>query len=175
LTVAPIYGAMIGLKPAQAGSLIVAFSLGGLCVQPLIGWLSDKFDRRIILGLMAGLSASLCAVIFVTGGPPLWLLLAILFVYGACTLAIYPVALALAFSKVDPALVVSVSGKFLLVYSIGSILAPSISTELMERFQPQAMFVFLGMLAATVACCSVIAILTVADPRAAQKARTSMP
>ncbi len=156
-SIAPIYGAMIGLRDAQVGSLVIAFSLGGLCVQPAIGWLSDRFDRRALLATAAGTSTLLCAALAAAGPLPLGMLLPTLFVYGAATLAIYPIALALAAARVSRALVVSMSGKFLMVYSCGSIVAPAISTTLMERLAPQAMFGFLGCLVGIVAVCSIAA------------------
>jgi MFS family permease len=156
VSVAPIYGAMIGLTPAEAGELIIAFSLGGLFAQPVVGILSDRFDRRALLTGTAGLSATLCFIIAISAKLPLVLLLLVLVLFGAFTLAIYPLALALAASRVPASLVVSMSSKFLLIYSLGSVVSPAISTLLMQRVAPQAMFGFLGCLIGTVAVCSVI-------------------
>ena len=156
VSVAPIYGAMIGLTPAEAGELIIAFSLGGLFAQPVVGILSDRFDRRALLTGTAGLSATLCVIIAISAKLPLVLLLLVLVLFGAFTLAIYPLALALAASRVPASLVVSMSSKFLLIYSLGSVVSPAISTLLMQRVAPQAMFGFLGCLIGTVAVCSVI-------------------
>ena len=156
VSVAPIYGAMIGLTPAEAGELIIAFSLGGLFAQPVVGILSDRFDRRALLTGTAGLSATLCFIIAISAKLPLVLLLLVLVLFGAFTLAIYPLALALAASRVPASLVVSMSSKFLLIYSLGSVVSPALSTRLMQRVAPQAMFGFLGCLIGTVAVCSVI-------------------
>jgi MFS family permease len=156
VSVAPIYGGMIGLTPAEAGELIIAFSLGGLFAQPVVGILSDRFDRRALLTGTASLSATLCFIIAISAKLPLVLLLLVLALFGAFTLAIYPLALALAASRVPASLVVSMSSKFLLIYSLGSVVSPAISTLLMQRVAPQAMFGFLGCLIGTVAVCSVI-------------------
>lgn len=156
VSIAPIFGAMLGLTNSQVGNLVITFSLGGLCVQPAIGWLSDRFDRRALLAVAASMAAALCTIL-ATLVMPYITLLAILFFYGAATLAIYPIALALAASRVEPSLLVALSGRFLLVYSCGSVIAPAISTSLMEHVAPEAMFDFLGCLAGTVALCSILA------------------
>jgi len=140
----PLYGTEIGLTTATTVGLTTAFSIGGLLAQTPAGWLSDNFDRRVLLIAGGGLAALFCGLIAALGNTYPWVLFALFFVYGAVTLTIYPVAIAFANAQLETRFMVSVSGRLLLLYSIGGVFSPLISTQVMARFQPEALFVFLG-------------------------------
>ncbi|MDQ0391256.1 MFS transporter [Labrys monachus] len=140
----PLYGAQIGLDTSTTVGLTTAFSIGGLLAQTPVGWLSDTVDRRMLLVVGGGLAALLCGLIALLGNNSAWVLFALFFFYGAVTLTIYPVAIAFANARLETRFMVSVSGRLLLLYSIGGVFSPVISTQVMARFQPEALFVFLG-------------------------------
>ncbi|MBB3770375.1 MFS family permease [Angulomicrobium tetraedrale] len=141
---APIYATHTGHPAGTAAALVIVFSLGGFIAQFPVGWLSDRIDRPLILA-GAGLIAALCCLATALFGhlsTPL--LFVLLFVYGATTLCIYPVAIAYAGATIERRFVVAVSGRLLFVYSIGAVIAPPLSNELMARTEPAALFLFLG-------------------------------
>ncbi|GLS22720.1 MFS transporter [Labrys miyagiensis] len=140
----PLYGEQIGLPTSTVIGLTTAFSIGGLLAQPPIGWLSDKFDRRLLLVLNGGFAALLCGLITLVGKGPAPLLFVLFFAYGATTLTIYPLAIAYGNARVESRFMVLVSGRLLLLYAIGGVVAPLLSTDLMMRLGPQILFIFLG-------------------------------
>lgn len=142
--VAPIYASYTGHPASVAAALLTVYSLGGFLVQVPIGWLSDRIDRRFILAGAALISASSCLATALFGHQSVMLLFALFFVYGAAGGAIYPVAIAHAGQKFDSRYIVAISGRLLLVYAVGALIAPAVSNELMVRVQPSALFLFLG-------------------------------
>ncbi|PBB98688.1 MFS transporter [Mesorhizobium sp. WSM3862] len=151
----PIYGAKIGLSAAATVGLVTTVSIAGMLAQTPIGWLSDRFDRRIMLLVQGLLSVSLCASIAWLGSGPLPLLFLLFFLYGATALTVYPVAIAFANSRMHSRHMVAASGTLLLLYSVGNILTPGLAAGLMERTAPQAMLFVLGtggILVAVAAC-----------------------
>jgi MFS family permease len=147
----PIYGAQAGIDAATTITLITAFSVGGLVAQAPVGWLSDRFDRRLILMVQGFLAALSCVCIGWLGNRAESLLLVLFFTYGAAAMTIYPVAIAFANSRLDSRDMVSASGAFLLLYSFANVITPGLAAELMERFAPAALFVLLASGAGLVA------------------------
>jgi len=148
---APIYAVKTGHTAGEAAALVTAFSVGGVLAQIPLGWFSDRFDRRLMLGVMAAAAASSCLAIVWFGQLSTALLLAVALVYGATTLSIYPLAVAFAGSRVKSQFMVALSGQLLFVYALGAIVAPGITNLLMGWISPSALFGFLGSAAFVVA------------------------
>ncbi len=151
----PLYGAGIGLSPATTVGLVTTVSIAGMLAQTPVGWLSDRFDRRLILLVQGLLSVALCAAIAGLGNRSEPLLFALFFLYGATALTVYPVAIAFANAQLDPRHMVAASGALLLLYSVGNILTPGLAAGLMARTAPAAMLAVLGtgaVLVAAAAC-----------------------
>jgi MFS family permease len=140
----PIYATRTGYEPGTAAALVTAFSVGGLVAQMPIGWLSDRIDRRLILAVGGGAAALCCLIVALSGPLPTTLLVLVFLLYGATTLSIYPVSIAYAGSRVESRFIVSISWRLLFIYSLGSLVAPAVSNELMARTTPSALFLFLG-------------------------------
>lgn len=147
----PIYAIRTGHGAGEAAALVTAFSVGGTLAQIPLGWLSDRFDRRLMLGAIAGAAAASCLAIVTFGQMSLPVLLFLAMIYGAATLCIYPLAIAFAGSQVPRPYIVAMSGQLLFVYSLGAIVSPSITNFLMTSIAPSALFAFLGSGAALVA------------------------
>ncbi|UDL92034.1 MFS transporter [Mesorhizobium sp. PAMC28654] len=151
----PLYGAMIGLSAAATVGLVTTISIAGMLAQTPVGWLSDRFDRRVMLLVQGVLSVTLCASIAWLGNSSKPLLFLLFFLYGATALTVYPVAIAFANSQLHSRHMVAASGTLLLLYSVGNILTPGLASGLMERTAPQAMLFVLGgggILVAIAAC-----------------------
>ena len=151
----PLYGAGIGLSAAATVGLVTTISIAGMLAQTPVGWLSDRFDRRVMLLVQGLLSVFLCAAIAWLGKGSEPLLFLLFFLYGATALTVYPVAIAFANSQLHSRHMVAASGALLLLYSIGNILTPGLAAGLMERTAPQAMLFVLGgggILVAIAAC-----------------------
>ncbi|TIV47280.1 MAG: MFS transporter, partial [Mesorhizobium sp.] len=140
----PIYGTQIGLSAATTVGLVTTVSIAGMLAQTPVGWLSDRFERRIILLVQGILSVTLCAAIAWLGNSSVPLLFVLFFVYGCTALTVYPVAMAFGASQLQSRHMVGASGTLLLLYSIGNVATPGISAGLMVHMGAPAMFLLLG-------------------------------
>lgn len=151
----PIYGTQIGLSAGTTVGLVTTVSIAGMLAQTPVGWLSDRFERRIILLVQGILSVTLCAAIAWVGNASVPLLFVLFFVYGCTALTVYPVAMAFGASQLHSRHMVGASGTLLLLYSIGNVATPGVSAGLMEHMGAPAMFLLLGggaMLVTLAAC-----------------------
>ncbi|MDX8439716.1 MFS transporter [Mesorhizobium australafricanum] len=151
----PIYGTQIGLSAGTTVGLVTTVSIAGMLAQTPVGWLSDRFERRIILLVQGILSVTLCAAIAWVGNSSVPLLFVLFFLYGATALTVYPVAMAFGASQLHTRHMVGASGTLLLLYSIGNVATPGISAGLMEHMGAPAMFLLLGggAVLVTIAAC----------------------
>ena len=140
----PIYGTQIGLSAGTTVGLVTTISIAGMLAQTPVGWLSDRFERRLILLAQGLLSVALCAAIAWVGNRSEPLLFLLFFLYGATALTIYPVAMAFGASQLHSRHMVGASGTLLLLYSIGNVATPGISAGLMAHMGAPAMFLLLG-------------------------------
>ncbi|RJT41485.1 MFS transporter [Mesorhizobium waimense] len=140
----PIYGTQIGLSAAATVWLVTTISIAGMVAQTPVGWLSDRFDRRLILLVQGLVSVTACAMIAWVGAVSVPLLFVLFFVYGAMALTIYPVAMAFGASQLHSRHMVAASGTLLLLYSIGNVATPGVAAGLMAHIGPPAMFLLLG-------------------------------
>ncbi|WP_245440775.1 MFS transporter [Mesorhizobium sanjuanii] len=151
----PLYGTQIGLSAAATVWLVTTISIAGMVAQTPVGWLSDRFDRRLILLAQGLVSVTTCAAIAWVGTLSVPLLFVLFFIYGATALTIYPVAMAFGASQLHTRHMVAASGTLLLLYSIGNVATPGVAAGLMAHLGPPAMFLLLGGGAAlvTLAAC----------------------
>jgi len=61
--VGPVYGEANGLSQAQIGLFLAAGLVGGAIAQPIVGWISDKFDRRAVLIAISAMALGACLII----------------------------------------------------------------------------------------------------------------
>lgn len=140
----PIYGTQIGLSASATVWLVTTVSIAGMLAQTPVGWLSDRFDRRVMLLVQGLLAVTACASIAWVGTLSVPLLFVLFFLYGATALTIYPVAMAFAASQLPVRHMVAASGTLLLLYSIGNVATPGVAAGLMVHLGPPAMFLLLG-------------------------------
>lgn len=63
-----VYGARIELSVAEIAAFATALYTGAVMIQPVIGWLSDRMDRRLLIIAVALSSAGLCVLAAAFGG-----------------------------------------------------------------------------------------------------------
>ncbi len=119
--------------------------VGAALAQYPVGWLADKFDRRWVLIALSGSAIMVCAVINVGLDAktfPALLVAAALF--GATSLTIYSVSAAHANDYCPPDFVVELNAALIFFFSLGAIVAPLTSAELMERFGAAGLYWFVA-------------------------------
>ena len=143
--VGPLYGDVNGLVPSQIGLFLAAAVLGGALAQPVMGYLSDKMDRRKLLIVVSVLALASCAF-FVTrpavqSFPEL---LTASFFFGACSFPLYSVSAAHANDYAEADFVVELNASLVLMYGLGAVVSPLLASELIDLYGPAAMFAYIG-------------------------------
>ena len=137
---APIWLANHGFTTDDIVAFMTAMMLGGLALQWPIGWLSDRFDRRRVLFVIAAGTLGLSALLALAGGAPIGVLIALSALFGGLSFAIYPLAVAHANDYVDRTQAVTVSSGLLLSWALGSVAGPPIASALMGFLGPVGLF-----------------------------------
>lgn len=143
--VGPIYGQEVGLEAGQIGYFLAAFVLGGALAQVPAGWAADRYDRRWVLIAMSvfAIAASLITVVY--GTQSQWSVFVCALLFGSATFPIFSVASAHANDFADKNSMVELSASLIFWYGIGAIASPLISSMLIERYGPPALFVFVSV------------------------------
>lgn len=145
-TLGPVYLRELGHDTQTIGAWMAAVVLGGLALQWPVGWLSDRWDRRLLTTLSCvGLAATCYAL---TRGPTgLIALLALGAAYGSLAALLYPLALAHGNDRVRPEESLELGTTLVLVAGVGSFLGPLLAGLAMARVGAQGLFGALGAVA----------------------------
>ena len=127
--------------------------LGGLAFQMPVGLASDRFDRRVVLGLLAaGLAAAAMALDIV---PRTYVaILPVAAILGGCMSTLYPVCVANALDNMSAERVVAISSRMILVSGIGSACGPVIASWIMGRLDINGVLYFMAAATALLAACA---------------------
>lgn len=143
----PLYLNRQGVSDAGIGFWMAVMVSAGILGQWPIGRLAERFGRlpvlrvqvfAVILGCMTMLGGAVM-------GPALFML-------GAACFTLYPVAMAWACEKVAHHQLVAMNQALLLSYTIGSLLGPTLTALLMQRYSDNLLFI-------VIACVSFIYLL----------------
>ena len=141
---APVFAGLVGLDTDGIALFMSLCILGGGLMQWPMGWLSDHFDRRVVL-TVACFAAGGMAIMVATGGiikPELLLYMAM--VFGGASFPIYAVTVSHANDYVDAEERVVVSGTLLLIYGAGAIVGPLLAGPIMDRLGAEGLFYYIG-------------------------------
>ena len=139
-TLAPVFGAQVGLSGATIASMMSLTIFAGALAQFPAGRLSDRIDRRYVLAGLAGVAGLAGAAIFLSGTGNMSVLFGLVAVYGAMSNTLYPIAVAHANDFARPEDFVKVSGGLLLLYGFGTVLGPTLGGLVMDLAGPHALF-----------------------------------
>lgn len=143
--VGPLYGIEVGLTADAIALFLAAYVLGGGLAQIPMGWLADKFDRRVVLiGLSVAGTLSCAVTILASDGGTGAVYLAAGF-FGMATMPIYSVSAAHAHDFAASAERVELSASLMFLYAIGATLSPVIASALIAGYGASAMFVFIAL------------------------------
>jgi MFS family permease len=133
----------MGTTRATIALFMLVAVLGGLAFQVPVGWLSDRFDRRLVLaGLSLGFAGIAVILVHVPRSLPAVLPAAILL--GGFMSTLYPVCVSHAHDCMPADRVVAVSGSLILLSGLGSVVGPLIGSILMAHFKIDGVFYFMA-------------------------------
>jgi len=138
-----VYGAAAGLSLGEISIFVSVFYIGALLVQYPLGWLSDRMDRRLLIGIVAFIGA-IGAIIGLLFGSVFVLLCLSAFLIGGMANPLYSLLLAHTndFLEVDD--MAAASGGLLFINGMGAIAGPLIIGWLMGVMGPPGYFVLIA-------------------------------
>ena len=139
-----VFGIEAGLSTAEIAAFIASIYLGGMLLQFPIGWISDKFDRRILI--LA--SAAICASISIAGVyffDRYVALLTIGFFVGGIVNPLYSLIIAYANDSMRQEDMASGAGCMVFINGVGAIGGPLLVGALLETLGAHGFFVYLAL------------------------------
>lgn len=143
---AAIYARRLGLSLADTATFMMVVILGGVALQWPLGRLSDRYDRRRVI--VGGFAATLAVSAGLALQPSGALLLALGFLFGGLSFALYPLSVAHANDRLLPSERVTASGQLVLLYSAGAAAGPVAGAAAMTVAGAGGLFLFIALAAA---------------------------
>ena len=141
--VGPLYGTEVGLAASAIGLFLAAFVLGGAAAQWPAGWAADRYDRRWVLIWFSVASLFACAITIALPNESTISIFGSAFLIGATTFPIYSVSAAHAHDWANDDQRVELSAALMFFYATGAIVAPLLTSALIEAYGPSALFIFI--------------------------------
>lgn len=140
--IGPLYASEMGLDTAEIATFIAANIVGGAMLQYPLGYLSDRYDRRILV-IIATLGAG-CAGMFLSrvGIGELNFIYFGSFLFGAFALPLYSLSVAHANDRAAADQYVLVAAGLLFVYALGASVGPFMASVVIDMFGAPAFFLY---------------------------------
>lgn len=140
---APVFTAAVTDDVTMAAWFMTAGVLGGAVGQWPLGWWSDQVDRRVVL-ISTSAAASVVGIVLWQLAPNIGPLgvLGLGFCWGALAFPVYSVSVAQANDRADPGTFVMISSGLLLMYGMGAVVGPFISSGMMMWLGGAGLFLF---------------------------------
>ena len=147
---ASVFASNIGLSVGQISTFVATFYVGALLMQYPIGWLSDRMDRRVLIGFVSAAVAAGALFGFIGGGSFEMLLLAA-FVIGGTSNPLYALIIAHTNDFLEHEDMAAASGGLVFVNGMGAIFGPIITGWVMGVIGPFGFFIYMMVLATILA------------------------
>ena len=139
-----VFGLSRGLPLVYVSIMMALPPLGVILSQYPIGLISDRFDRRTIITLLALLAAAVCAVILGVGYYlTRMMLISLMTAFGVLSLPIYSLVVAHANDHLRKEQVLGASARLVLLYGVGSLVGPIIVGDLMRRMGGEGFLIYM--------------------------------
>ncbi len=151
---APLYATDQGLSVEQIGVFMGVCIFAGLLVQWPLGWLSDRYDRAMLIRNAAILLLISALPLAILPSWPMEAMLPMGFVVCLVQFTLYPLAVAFSNDHVEGERRVSLTAMLLVTFGVGACIGPLVAGALMREFGPNMLYAF-------AAACACILILRV--------------
>jgi MFS family permease len=160
-----IYAVRLGSSETSATLLITSWALGNMMLVPLLGWLADKSDRRLVLVLCGLVGVVAAALLPFTGGAG-WGALTLVFVWGGFVAAIYALGLTHLGASFRGSQLAAANAAFSILYALGTLVGPGLGGIAIDIWNPHGFAVALGLISGLFV--SVVAYRAATFPRPSQ-------
>jgi MFS family permease len=134
LSFLPIYAMRLGWGESSATLLITTLMIGAIALQLPIGWLGDRFDRRmLVLGLAALSAAGALAWPFVLDRP--WIAHPLLFLWGGAFVGVYTLMTTIVGSRFAGSELIGIYALMSVAWGLGALVGPPATGVAMELLQ----------------------------------------
>ena len=140
--IGPLYAEQIGLSISNVATFMSAGILGGAVLQYPLGYISDRYDRRITLMIVSG--GAVIAGLFISAfaGTSAPLNYAGIFLFGAFALPLYSLSAAHANDHANSGQFVMIAAGLFFFFALGGIIGPLISSLIVDILGPSGLFGF---------------------------------
>ena len=152
----PVFCNHMGMSLHQLSWIMSGTVFCGLAAQWVVGSISDRFDRTLVLTVISLSIAGFSVLIFIRGETTYTTMLLQMGLFGAMMFAVYPVSVARAHDVFGGQDAVAVSAGLLFAYSIGASLSPITASAIMTLLgTPFGLFAFWCLVNGTLAVATV--------------------
>jgi len=144
-SIGAVYATEIGMTLPQISTFMALFIAGGVASQIPVGWLSDRYDRRLVIIGISFASAVCAAICWGVSSSPYFLNLMIFFL-GCLTLPIYGLSIAYIADHLNPNQLIAASSSAILTNGAGAALGPLIITFFMTVIGTFLFFPLIAMI-----------------------------
>ncbi|WP_225772713.1 MFS transporter [Pseudomonas sp. Marseille-Q5115] len=147
---APLYAAGQGLSTEAVGLFMGCCVFAGLVVQWPLGWLSDRYDRALLIRVIAMVLCVLALVMAVAPRllhVPMEALFFGGFVVSLLQFCLYPLAVAFSNDHVESERRVSLTAMLLVTYGVGASIGPLAAGVLMKLYGSDILYAFFSFFA----------------------------
>ena len=144
---APLYASQQGLSTEQVGLFMGSCIFAGLLVQWPLGWLSDRYDRALLIRSFAFSLALAALPLAIMPQVPLEVLFIAGFLCSLVQFCLYPLAVAFSNDHVEGDRRVSLTAMLLVTYGVGASIGPLVAGVLMKLFGSQMLYAFFSFFA----------------------------
>ncbi|SER01741.1 Predicted arabinose efflux permease, MFS family [Amphritea atlantica] len=125
-----------GITGIWLSLVLGSYQLGGLLTQYPVGWLADRYDKRLVAaGLMAmGVVSNLLIIAESFMPMPIEMLVVLFLISGGSGVALFPLAVTQVFDHIDLKEAMSATSMMQILLGCGGVLGPIIAGALMTQF-----------------------------------------
>ncbi len=147
-SIMPVYAGSHGLQPGMVAGLMTAMQISSLLVQWPIGWMSDRFDRRLIIVGLCSFIVAISIVLALITDVSTPIIYALFALFGGAASTVYSVCIAHTADRARPELMVAMSSSLLFAWSVGGIIGPTAAATTMEFAGPGGLFFYTATVSA---------------------------
>ncbi|HCI47009.1 MAG TPA: hypothetical protein DFI00_06930 [Rhodospirillaceae bacterium] len=150
----PVYALGRGYGEGYAAHLITAFAAGGIVLQYVFGWLSDRYQPRLVMTCLLAAGA-ITALALPLAGQMLWLAIVLCFLFGGMAMSVYTLAITLVGHGIARQFLPTAHALMVMCYTLGGLVGPWLAGIAMQWFQHSAMLWLVAAIFALAFCLAI--------------------